>query len=81
MQYQYEHLVFIGRFQPAHKGHLAVMLRALTLARNLVVVIGSANKPRSLRNPFTEQERREMIGAALAEVDASLGAVAFRYRT
>src|SRR5215207_3284481 len=72
MQYQYEHLVFIGRFQPPHNGHLAVILRALSLARNLIVVLGSANKPRSLRNPFREEERREMIGAAVAEVDASL---------
>jgi len=72
MQYQYEHLIFVGRFQPPHNGHLAVMLRALTLARSLIVVIGSANKPRSLRNPFTEDERREMIVAAVSEVDASL---------
>ncbi len=72
MQYQYEHLIFVGRFQPPHNGHLAVMLRALTLARSLIVVIGSANKPRSLRNPFTEDERREMIIAAVSGVDASL---------
>ena len=72
MQLEYEHLVCIGRFQPLHNGHLAVLQHALTLARRIVIVLGSANKPRSPRNPFTESERHEMILAALGEVDPGL---------
>ena len=34
---------------------------------------GSANKPRSPRNPFTDAERREMILAAMDDIDTSLG--------
>jgi bifunctional NMN adenylyltransferase/nudix hydrolase len=72
VQLEYEHLVFIGRFQPLHNGHLAVLQHALTLARRIVIVLGSASKPRSPRNPFTESERHEMILAALGEVDPGL---------
>jgi bifunctional NMN adenylyltransferase/nudix hydrolase len=71
MQYTYDHLIFIGRFQPPHNGHLQVILHALTLAQHVVVVIGSANKPRSVRNPFTDAERLAMILAAVADADAS----------
>lgn len=58
---EYDILVFIGRFQPLHKGHQAVIDRALELAENVVILIGSAGKARSVRNPFTFQERAKMI--------------------
>ena len=41
MHAAYEHLIFIGRFQPPHNGHLQVILHALTLAQSVVVVVGS----------------------------------------
>lgn len=57
--------VFIGRFQPLHLGHLATIERALTEVDELVIVIGSARTARNLRNPFTADERREMIETAI----------------
>jgi bifunctional NMN adenylyltransferase/nudix hydrolase len=54
-------LVFIGRFQPFHNGHESVIDTALQKADRLVVLIGSANVPRSTRNPFTWQERATQI--------------------
>jgi bifunctional NMN adenylyltransferase/nudix hydrolase len=72
MQYAYDDLVFIGRFQPLHNGHLTVLQHALKRARRVIIVLGSANKPRSPRNPFTDAERREMILAAVDDIDASL---------
>ncbi len=57
-------LVFIGRFQPFHRGHKAVVDQALRRARALVMVIGSADAPRTARNPFTYDERVAMISAA-----------------
>ncbi len=54
-------LVFIGRFQPLHHGHLATMLRALTQAQTLIVVLGSARRARNCRNPFNDEERQHMI--------------------
>lgn len=59
----YDILVFIGRFQPLHKGHQAVIDRALEMAERVLVLIGSAGKARSVRNPFTFEERYNMIRA------------------
>ncbi len=53
--------VIIGRFQPFHDGHVSVVKRALELATEVVVVIGSANQPRTIKNPFTVAERMAMI--------------------
>jgi bifunctional NMN adenylyltransferase/nudix hydrolase len=71
MQFAYDHLIFIGRFQPLHNAHLAVIQRALALARSVIIVLGSANKPRSPRNPFTEAERCAMIRTAVGGLDPS----------
>ena len=49
----YRYLVFIGRFQPFHRGHKAVVDEALQRADEVIMLIGSANLPRSLRNPFS----------------------------
>lgn len=57
--------VYIGRFQPFHAGHLACVRRALEVAAHLIVLVGSINRPRTVRDPFGYAERREMIEAAL----------------
>lgn len=62
---EYDYLVFIGRFEPFHNGHAAVARLALSRARKLIFLIGSADTPRSLRNPWTVAERAVMIQAAL----------------
>lgn len=65
MNHQYHLAVYIGRFQPFHDGHLACVRQALALAEHLVVLVGSINRPRNIRDPFVYAERREMIEAAL----------------
>lgn len=62
---EYDYLVFIGRFEPFHNGHAAVARLALSRARKLIFLVGSADTPRSLRNPWTMAERAVMIQAAL----------------
>lgn len=58
----YDTVVFIGRFQaPVHNAHKVLMERAHQLANNIVIVIGSANQPRSENNPFTIAEREKVI--------------------
>jgi len=59
----YDILVFIGRFQPFHLGHQSIVDMALERARRVIVFVGSANSARSIQNPFTYEERREMIAA------------------
>lgn len=56
-------LVFIGRFQPFHNGHKAVVEAALEQAKEVVVVVGSSFAARNIRNPFTFEERKAMIEA------------------
>ena len=56
-------LVFIGRFQPFHNGHKAVVEAALEQAREVVIVVGSSFAARNIRNPFTFEERKAMIKA------------------
>ncbi|WP_048306510.1 bifunctional nicotinamide-nucleotide adenylyltransferase/Nudix hydroxylase [Halomonas sp. PR-M31] len=61
LNYDFDCLVFIGRFQPPHLGHLAVMHEALKRARQVIVLSGSAWQARSLRNPWRFEERRDML--------------------
>jgi len=60
-------LVFIGRFQPFHNGHKAVIDTALEQAKEVVVVVGSSFAARNIRNPFTFEERKAMIEACFSD--------------
>ena len=53
--------VFIGRFSPFHNGHAAVLARALKTSKAVLVLIGSSGQARNTKNPFTFEERMEMI--------------------
>ena len=67
--------ILVGRFQPFHAGHLAVV-RAVRTARpseELILGVGSAQESYTWKNPFTAGERLEMIHLALDE--AELGGV------
>lgn len=61
--------VVIGRFQPFHNGHLALLHEALRVAPVVFVVLGSAYAVRSPRNPWTHDERAAMIREALAPAE------------
>lgn len=65
MSYKYDYLTFIGRMEPVHIGHIEVILTALTMSHNVIVLIGSSNQPRTIKNPWTYQERFDMIFNAL----------------
>lgn len=56
-----DYIVFIGRFQPFHTGHLEVLQQALKLAKKVIVLVGSSSKPRSIKNPWSFEERKAMI--------------------
>lgn len=59
--------VLIGRFQPFHNAHAALLAQALDTAPHVVVVLGSALQARNAKNPFTWEERAAMIRATLDE--------------
>jgi bifunctional NMN adenylyltransferase/nudix hydrolase len=58
---QFDYLVFIGRFQPFHKGHQEVIKKALGMAEKVIVLVGSSRQARTIKNPFSFEERVSMI--------------------
>ncbi|MBI4437696.1 adenylyltransferase/cytidyltransferase family protein [Candidatus Uhrbacteria bacterium] len=61
--------LFLGRFQPYHNGHHLVVQGMTKLCGKIIIGIGSSDKSRSAENPYTAQERKEMIQAALQDED------------
>lgn len=59
--FQYDLMVFIGRMQPFHNGHLMVVKQALKKGRYAVILLGSALIARNPYNPFSFKEREMMI--------------------
>lgn len=59
--------ILIGRFQPYHLGHAALLSKAFGTAPRVVVVLGSAFAAPSPRNPFSAAEREAMIRASLGQ--------------
>jgi bifunctional NMN adenylyltransferase/nudix hydrolase len=54
--------VYIGRFQPWHKGHASVLKEAHSVARNVLILLGTENGPPTLKNPWLYSARLDMIG-------------------
>jgi nicotinamide-nucleotide adenylyltransferase len=59
--------LFVGRFQPFHKGHLEVIKKILKEVDELAIIVGSSQYSHRLDNPFTAGERITMIQKALQE--------------
>lgn len=62
-------VLFIGRFQPFHNGHLNAIRQIFEdkKIKNLIIMIGSAENDFLPDNPFTAGERFTMIETALKE--------------
>ena len=61
--------LLIGRFQPFHLGHLEALQFALSKVDKLWVGLGSSNKPAQKNDPFSAEERKEMI---LSSIDDAI---------
>jgi nicotinamide-nucleotide adenylyltransferase len=64
--------LFVGRFQPFHKGHLEVVKKIMKEIDELVIIVGSSQYSHRLDNPFTTGERITMIRKALQEEEIQL---------
>jgi bifunctional NMN adenylyltransferase/nudix hydrolase len=51
----------IMRCQPFHNGHKHLIDFGLQYADKVVILVGSSNKSRSIKNPWTYEERKQMI--------------------
>lgn len=61
MSKRYKLAVLIGRYEPAHNGHLSIFKQAALLAEKVQVLVGSSFQPRTIKNPFTFVERKFLI--------------------
>ncbi len=61
--------LFIGRFQPFHKGHLYALNEILSKEEQVFIIIGSAQAGFTPVNPFTTAERITMIQLVLDELE------------
>ncbi len=61
MQEKENTVLFIGRFQPLHKGHVKVIRELLKKYNKVILAIGSIQEKRTFQNPFSFAERKEMI--------------------
>ena len=62
---QYSVVVFLGRLEPVHVAHVASIMEAFKHGEYVIVGLGTANSPRTPKNPWTVQERMEMVLAAI----------------
>ena len=59
--------LFLARLQPLHLGHLHAIKQAMKKFDKVVIAIGSSNKQNTLENPFSFEEREEMIRMCFGE--------------
>jgi len=60
--------LFLGRFQPYHNGHDAVIRAIAPETDELIIAVGSAQYSHTLRDPFTAGERIMMITQVLQDL-------------
>ena len=60
--------LYIGRFQPYHLGHQAVIHKIAEEVDEIIIVVGSAQVSHTSENPFTAGERMTMICGALEDL-------------
>lgn len=60
--------LFVGRFQPFHKGHLKVIQKVSKEHNEIIIGIGSSQYGHTLDNPFTADERKLMIEKSLKKI-------------
>ena len=71
-------LIVLGRFQPFHNGHAAMISAAMSflgigdLDLPLRICIGSSQAEQSLDNPWSAEEREQMIRVWLGDYDAEI---------
>lgn len=65
MNNKYDFSVYIGRFECPTNAHIRNIREALKIANEVIIVVGSDNKPVDWKNPWTTQERIKMLERSL----------------
>ena len=61
MEKMYKCGLYIGRFQPIHIGHESIIRKMLEECDQIIIAIGSAQESGTERNPFTFEQRADLI--------------------
>ena len=61
-----EYGIIIGKFSPVHYGHLKLVEEALKECSKLIIFVGSSDSATNIENPFTYQQREDMLKGALS---------------
>ena len=64
---EFYHGLAIGRIQPLHNGHILLFNEVLKSCEKMTFVLGSIQESRTLKNPFTEEERKTMLTNVMQE--------------
>lgn len=72
MERDYSAAVIIGRFQPFHNNHKALLDRAFQIADKVIVLVGSAHAAPSPKNPFSFEDRKAFIRTVYPETEVVL---------
>ncbi len=60
--------IFIGRFQPFHKGHQAVIEKIMNDGLKPIVIVGSVNSTDNSRNPYSFDQVKKMITSVFPDI-------------
>ncbi len=60
--------LFVGRFQPFHKGHLKIIQKILKQNTKIIIIIGSAEQKNNPQNPLCIKKRIELIKSELENI-------------
>lgn len=64
---KYKNALIVGRFNTFHKGHESLVEKALEIAENVHIFVGSAQEQGTLRNPLPAVLRRFLINEIYKE--------------
>lgn len=67
MNKEFEYTIVIGRFQPLHIAHQEIIRLAISLGKKTIIILGSALKAPTPHDPFSSEEREEMISSLLSK--------------
>lgn len=68
---RYKLAVVLGRFQPIHTGHEQLIRKASEIADHVLIIVGSANKSKNVKNPFSYMDRWYMLDETFKDLVAS----------
>ncbi|MFX1347781.1 MAG: nicotinamide-nucleotide adenylyltransferase [Promethearchaeota archaeon] len=68
---EYSIALFIGRFQPLHHGHIYVIREILKSFKKVKIGMGSSQLSNTVNDPFSSEERKKFLNAALKKRNIS----------